>query len=233
MIITVDGFTASGKSTTVRKVANELHFFYLYTGLLYRGLAYLLMKKESYTLDLLPQASQEHIDYYLNSSHFSYQYDGKKEENIIYNNQVITNDLRTPSSAKAASLLAFNNNARKKIEEYEHYLARQHKHIIVDSRNAGSVVFPQASCKFFFTAAQETRAQRWYKDQQEKGITLSYKDALNDIIFRDKRDILSFDYQEKIKNEKSSHNKPFIIDTTHFSIQEITEKLLSIIRPLL
>ena len=124
MIITIDGPTASGKSTISRMLAKKLNCYYIYSGLLYRALAYVLMKQYGDTLDTLPNAKQEDVLAVLDPKRFTYTYNGG--EKIIFKGVDITPFLKESVIDQAASIVSTNKNVRAAIDEIQRTIAKYH-----------------------------------------------------------------------------------------------------------
>jgi cytidylate kinase len=219
MIITIDGPVASGKSTAGRIVAQKLGYYYLYSGLLYRALGYLLVHRCGYTMDTIINVRVEDIAYCLDAQKFVYQYDEHSQEHIVFENEDITQHLKDSFIDKIASIVSVNEQVRKSITVIQRSIASQHN-IIIDGRDVGSVVFPQAEFKFFLTAPVLVRAERWRKDQEKYGNHLPIDQAMTLITDRDNRD----------KNREIAPliipNDAIVIDTSELSIQQTVEKMM-------
>ena len=185
MIITIDGPAASGKGVTARKIAQQLNFFYLNTGFLYRAVAYLLLHEYGYTEQQL-HAVKEH-DVHACVTQLQYTYSSTEQEKVSANGVDLTPYLKKKDIDVAASFIAAQLVVRTAVVALEHALA-QKENIVVDGRDSGSTVFPQAEHKFFLTASLEVRVQRWQKDQQSKGKVFSFSDAQKILEERDARD---------------------------------------------
>lgn len=183
MIITIDGPTASGKSSAARALAHQLHIYYLNTGLLYRALAYLLLTYNK----SLTSPQQEDILPFIDSHRLKYIYDQDAHEHIFFDDQELTYLLKTPVIDKAASVLSLNAMVRTLLLDVQRNLALQHS-CVVEGRDTGTVVFPHADYKFYLTAPVSVRAVRWMNDQLMRGIQLDINQATAMIIERDKRD---------------------------------------------
>ena len=188
MIITIDGPAASGKTTLSRMLAKKLEFYYLSSGLLFRGLAYVLLKKYGYDQEKLKHPKSSDLIDIVDPEHFVYQYDPINQEQLFFDGQNITAHLKDPEISYAASIIAMNPTARHQILKLQHRLA-QNNNLIAEGRDLGSEVFPQAEVKFFLTASPEVRAARFAKDQAAKGNIFSLPQALKEIQERDERDI--------------------------------------------
>lgn len=187
MIITIDGPSASGKSTVAKLLAQQLGFYYLNTGFLYRALAFLLQEKYGATQHDLIAPKEEVLQQLLAPVRLDYNYEYKQGAQIIFDGTNITNYLKTPGVSQAASILSKNARVRQLLLNVQRQLAHDHN-VVVEGRDTGSVVFPNADYKFFLTASNKERARRWVADQAHKGVFLSLKEAENELSIRDKRD---------------------------------------------
>ncbi len=218
MIITIDGPTASGKSSTARVLAQQLGFFYINSGLLYRGLAWIALKQVS--MNELASLSSNRISTF--KEQLTYE-DSDGKAVLFCNENNITSLLKNPNIDKAASLLGTNQQARNIVLHWQRMLAQQHKNSIVEGRDAGTTVFPDAHYKFFLTAQAAIRAKRWLQDQRAKGIKLTIVQALKSINERDGRDA------ERSIAPLSVPEGALIIDNSDMNIVQTVEKIKSII----
>lgn len=187
LIITIDGPVASGKSTVSRMLANNLGYYYLCSGLLYRALGYLLINKFFYTQETIGNPRAEDIKACFDGQKFSYQYNKETQEHIFFEDQDITVHLKERLIDKITSLLSVNEQVRAAVTTMQRDIAHNHN-IVTDGRDVGSVVFPHADVKFFITASVEVRAERWRKDQEKYGNNLTLSQAAALITDRDNRD---------------------------------------------
>lgn len=186
MIITIDGPTASGKSTVARALARHLNIYYINSGLLYRALAYLLIYKASYKENDLKQIKSEDIQTYLGKCHYSY--DQKSGEHIVCDDVDITLSLKTSEMDAYSSIVSTKAQVREKVMQIDRAIAKKYD-LVIDGRDTGSAVFPEADYKFFLTANVSIRAQRWQKEQAATGIIYTLEQATKLIQERDERDI--------------------------------------------
>lgn len=218
MIITIDGPTASGKSTVGRLLAKELRYYYLYTGLLYRAVAYLLMKERGYTLESLAHPDISLVEQLLDAKKFHYFYDPTDRERIVYNGVDITDHLKGNTIAQGASIVSADLQVREHLNALQRTIANNHN-VVIDGRDSGSVVFPHAEHKFFLTASEDERAVRWQKQQTDRGIMLSIADAQEFIHSRDSRDASRAIAPLTIPNGAQT------IDATHLSIAQVLHEI--------
>lgn len=188
MIITIDGPTGSGKSTLGRMLAKYLHYYYLCSGLLFRALAYLLINKEIYKEEKLRNPSADDVRMYLNKERLQYCYDDAFQERIFFDKIDLTPHLKNFFIDKMTSILSENALVRKLIINRQRDIAYEYKDIVVDGRDSGSIVFSNATIKFFITAPLEIRADRWRNQQEKLGNRFSQKRAMEIVHKRDERD---------------------------------------------
>ncbi len=186
MIIAIDGPVASGKSTIARQLAHELGFYYLYTGLLYRGIAYVLVKKLGYTDADLVHPRHADVDAVMQSGRFVYRY-AVGEPSIIFDGEDITPELKKGEVDGWSSLSSADPYVRHAIFETQVALGKKHD-LVAEGRDIGTVVFPHAEHKFFLTASLEQRAFWWRKMQEQLGRVYSLDESLREVAERDRRD---------------------------------------------
>lgn len=220
MIITIDGPTASGKSTVGRLLAKKLNSYYLYTGLLYRAVAYLLMKDHSYTLETIAQPDMKIIDQLLDTKRFVYHYDPTDRERIVFDGVDITPYLRGDMIGQGASIVSTNPEVRERLDCLQRKIANDYD-VVIDGRDSGSVVFPHADHKFFLTASEDERAARWKKQQEKQGEAVTLESAKTFISTRDQRDSMRKIAPLTIPIGAQT------IDATHMSIAQVLEKITS------
>lgn len=187
MIITIDGPTASGKTTIARILARKLNFYYLSSGLLFRGLAYTLVHEYRYQEEQLQNPRQEDIEKILQEKRLTYKYAPGTNEQLFLDGANITALLRDKKISQYSSMIATNIIVRTALAEFQHEIADDHN-LVAEGRDMGSIIFPQASVKFYLTASLAARAERWRKDQDAKGRTLSFEQAQEEVKNRDERD---------------------------------------------
>ena len=174
------GASGAGKSTIARRVAGELGFVYIDTGALYRSIGYYVLKqgknpeKKEDVTGSLPgiQLELRHVD---------------GIQRVFLNDEDVSDDIRTPAVSMAASQVSAVPEVRAFLLELQREMARKNN-VIMDGRDIGTVVLPNASLKIFLTADPEDRARRRYEELLEKGETVTYEEVLRDVIQRDYND---------------------------------------------
>ena len=185
MIITIDGPTASGKTTIARMLAHKLGYYYLSSGLLFRGLAYALVHEYRYQEENILNPRTQDIEDACRLLHYVYE---NNAEQLFFNEKNITDLLRENKISNYASMLGTNGSVRQHLAQLQHKIADDHD-LIAEGRDMGSAIFPHAHIKFFLTASLDVRAERWAKDQRLKGRELSSAQAKEEVENRDARDM--------------------------------------------
>ena len=213
LIITIDGPSGVGKSTVAKSVAKNLALMYLDTGAMYRTIA-LEVKRHSLNLDndveLLSLLSTTDIEFVKDNNAFS----------IRLNGEDITREIRSPEISKISSDVATKSIVRKKLVEMQRNVGSK-GNIVVEGRDMGTYVFPDADFKFYLEASLGERAIRRKKQLMENGIEMDINKLIKDIESRDK--------QDKERSESPLHPAPnaVIIDTTNLNTDEVIERIIT------
>tara|TARA_R110002110_G_scaffold89303_2_gene232689 strand:+ start:39666 stop:40349 length:684 start_codon:yes stop_codon:yes gene_type:complete len=214
-VITIDGPSGTGKGTISGMLSKELGWHFLDSGALYRLVAVGAEKKGiSYSNinDLVDFALAMEVQ-------FSTQFDGS----IELNGEEVSALVREESSAGKASQVAAIPEIRQSLSKRQRVF-RQPPGLVADGRDMGTVIFPDALCKFFLTASPEERAQRRYKQLINKGLSVNLRALLQDIQARDERD--SNRAVSPLVPAEDAH----VIDTSDLSIDEVFTQVLLITR---
>lgn len=217
MIITIDGPAASGKSSAARCLAQKLGFYYLYSGLLYRACAYVLLK-QGYTKEQLAHIEPGIVSTFYNVQRIRYSYTPRDGEKIFFDDVDITPFLKTPKIDDASSLLSANPFIRHAVATVQHAIGAQ-SNIVADGRDMGTVVFPHAEVKFFLTASVAARAMRWQQDQAKHGHQFTIEEATAILSERDQRDTI------RNSSPLAVAADAIMIDNSMLSQQETCERM--------
>ena len=179
--IAIDGPAGAGKSTIARALAEELGYYYVDTGAIYRTVAYFL--------DLLGVSPKDvdGVERYLDELTVEIEYDEEGKQHMIMNGMDVSDDIRTQDISQKASLVSAHAIVRDMLLDMQRDVAKKHN-VIMDGRDIGTVVLPRATVKIFLTASAEIRAQRRLDEMQAKGQKGSFKQVLADIQQRDYQD---------------------------------------------
>lgn len=187
MIITIDGPTCSGKSTVAKLLAKKLDFAYLNSGLLYRGIAYILVHFFDYNETRLVDPQQVDLDQITKNHKFKYLYENNQPK-IMYDGHDITAYLKTKEMDNYASISSAAPQVRTSLMEIQRQIGQNHD-LIAEGRDTGTVVFPDAQLKIFLTASLEVRAKRWQDFMHKLGTDYSIAESMQLVDERDQRDI--------------------------------------------
>ena len=219
MIITIDGPTASGKSTVAKELAKQLGYTYINSGLLFRAVAYVA---NAIHLDPTDSEFSEKLSN-LFTDDLRYSYTPQDGTRVWYKDQEITFLLKTPLIDRLASQIALQAPVRDIILRFQQDLA-QTQSVITDGRDCGTVVFPNANYKFYITADEVVRAQRWQHDQEQKGKPYSLEQSKQLIAERDTRD------SERTIAPLTIPEDAMTVDTSTMSINEVIDMCLKVIQ---
>ncbi len=222
MIITIDGPTASGKSTVGRMLAKKLGYYYVYSGLLFRAVAYILHNEYGYTKEQFEHPNSDDINAVIDPSRFVYRYNDQEKEQIFFDGRDITPFLKEKSIDQFASLISRNMLVRKKLAQWQRGVAKS-VDVVVDGRDSGSVVFPNAEYKFYITASEQERAQRWRRQQVRYGNDIPLEQALSYIKERDQRDM------ERAHSPLIVPDGAHVIDNTSLTPEQTLDAMLLVI----
>ncbi len=211
--IAIDGPAGAGKSTIAKYVSAKLGYIYVDTGALYRTIA--LFIKENNIPD-------ENIAAELPKADVSLKFEDGTQH-VYLGDRDVSSLIRTPEISMEASRTSAIPVVRKYLFETQQKIARENN-VIMDGRDIGTVVLPNADVKIFLTASAEERANRRYKELSEKPGCPCYEEILSDIIERDHNDM----------NRKTSPLKQaddaVLIDTTELSLEESAAEIIAVIR---
>ena len=182
LIVAIDGPVGSGKSTLARRVAAMLGYIYIDTGAMYRAVALKSMRKNIGFDD----ASAEQLVVLARATRIDLRaVDGSQQ--VLLDGEDVTSAIRTPEVAQAASKVAVNPGVRHVLVA-EQRRAGEAGGVVMEGRDIGTVVFPDAQLKIFLTASPEIRAQRRWREHQQKGDSIDLARTLDEIHERDRRD---------------------------------------------
>lgn len=211
-IIAVDGPAGAGKSTVSKLCAARLGYTYIDTGAMYRAVALkcnleLGMRNEEWTESLIIGVAKD-IEIALDES-------GK----VFLDGVDVTKEIRTPEVSRGASNVAKFGFVRKKLTELQRDMAKRGK-VIMDGRDIGTQVLPNADLKIFLTASVDERAKRRFEELKAKNFPANLDQIKNEIILRDKQD------SEREIAPLSQADDAILLDSTNLSIEEVVNEIL-------
>ncbi|MDF2677414.1 MAG: (d)CMP kinase [Bacillota bacterium] len=211
MIIAIDGPSGAGKSTVAKLISKTLNFEYIDTGAMYRALAYKAFKN---SINICKE-NEDNINEMLKNTSVDY------DNNCIYLDGENVNDkIRDEIISKMSSKISTIAYVRLKMVDLQRAIAKN-KDVVMDGRDIGTAVFPNANYKFFITATVEKRAKRRYNELIKKGMDVCFDDVLSDIIKRDNNDTTREISPLQIADDA------ILIDTTEKDINDVVKEILN------
>ena len=214
--IAIDGPAGAGKSTIARRTAQELSFIYVDTGALYRALAVFLVDE-----GVSPEDTEK-VKEAVKSVKVLIAYENG-EQQVLVNGKNVTDRLRAESVGNMASTISAIPAVRAALLDLQRDLAKAHD-VLMDGRDIGTNVLPDAELKIYLTASVETRAERRYRDLQEKGVEKPLSEIKKEIEERDHRDMT-----RAIAPLKQAEDAVYL-DTSHLKIDEVVEAIRKLYR---
>ena len=212
--IAIDGPAGAGKSTIAKKIAKKMGYIYVDTGAMYRAMALFLLREK-----ITPRETEK-INKKCEEVDITIRYEGG--EQIVYlNGENVNGLIRTEEVGNMASASSPNPNVRKKLVELQQKLAAN-ADVVMDGRDIGTCVLPNAQVKVYLTADSKVRAQRRYKELTEKGVTCDLEVIEKDIIERDHQDMT-----REISPLKQAEDA-VLVDSSYLTIDEVVEKIIGL-----
>ena len=213
--IAIDGPAGAGKSTIARRVAKELSFIYVDTGAMYRAMALYLRKEVN-------RDDTEQIGNICQDAEISIEYQNG-EQIVLLNGENVNSYLRTEEVGNMASVSSAVPRVREKLLSLQRKLAKDMS-VVMDGRDIGTTILPDADVKIYLTASSLTRARRRYLELQEKGTVCNLDDIQKDIEERDQRDM-----NREISPLRQAKDA-VLVDSSDLTIQQVVDRILQIFR---
>lgn len=207
-VIAIDGPAGAGKSTIAKMAAQKLGYIYIDTGAMYRAVAWRVLQE--YT----PPVSTEQIISVLDDINIKLSYDENKNMRVETNGTDVSAAIRTPEVTALVSQVAAVSEVRTKMVELQRAMAKCGK-VLMDGRDIGTCVLPNADLKIFLTASVEERANRRARQMKEKDYDIDVEEIKKDIIARDEADM-----NREISPLKKADDA-LLLDTTEMTIEEV------------
>lgn len=214
--IAIDGPSGAGKSTMAKEIAEHFGLIYIDTGAIYRSVG-LFAHESGVGLD-----DQQGVTEILDKIELLLIYDDNGAQRMLLNGRDVSDDIRMPEVSIYASLVSAMQPVRAFLLDMQREFARSCD-VVMDGRDIGTVVLPDAAIKIFLTAEPKDRAARRYQELRDKGVETTYEQVYNDLIYRDESD----------KNRAAAPLKPaedsVIVDTSGNSLEQSTKQLITLI----
>jgi len=219
-IITIDGTSSTGKSTIAKRIAKKLGYIYIDSGAMYRALTYYCIKKKIISKSffnknvLINHLPSIKIDFIKNPNNNNLE--------VNLNGEFIESKIRTLEVSDLVSELAKFDDVRKYMVEIQHSLGNK-KGVVMDGRDIGTVVFPNAEYKFFLEASSKLRAKRRYDELVIKNKEISFNEVFENIISRDKLDT------NRSNSPLRKASDAILIDTENLNLDQVESKIMDYI----
>lgn len=214
--VAIDGPSGAGKSTIARTAAARFGFIYVDTGAIYRTVGLAAARAG------LPLGAEQDVLKLLPGLDIAFGYGEDGAQHMYLNGEDVSGLIRTPEISMRASEVSAMPEVRACLLDMQRKMAESHS-VIMDGRDIGTVVLPNASLKIFLTASPERRAERRYLELREKGATDSYDEVLRDIIKRDKND------SSRAAAPLKRADDAIEVDTSELSLDESIERICALI----
>ncbi|XOV67798.1 MAG: (d)CMP kinase [Fluviicola sp.] len=220
IVVAIDGFSSCGKSTLARELAKELHYVFIDSGAMYRGITLYALQNNCIAgneLDrgkLIQELDNIQLSFRLNSE--------TKKPELHLNGENVEKEIRTPKVASQVSQVATIKEVRAKLVDQQREMGKNGG-VVMDGRDIGSVVFPNAELKLFITADIETRVQRRFLELKEKGLDVSRDEVKANLLERDRID------STRKESPLTQTEDAVVIDNTEMSRLEQLELALELV----
>jgi cytidylate kinase len=216
MIIAIDGPSGAGKSTLGRRLARELNLLYVDTGAMYRAAALAVVAANVKATDADEVARI--------AARARIELAGDPDSlRVLLEGRDVSAEIRTEQITRLASIISAIPQVRRDLVSRQREMGMQGSGVVLDGRDIGTVVFPQADVKFFLTAVPEERAKRRFDEDHRKEPDLTFQETLDEINTRDERDSTRADSPLRIAEDA------VVIDTTELSIDQVFARMLEVI----
>lgn len=215
-IVAIDGPAGSGKGTVTKKVAERLNLVNVDTGAMYRCVSLEILNQK------IKLEEEEKIQKILDTIDIEYK-KTENEDKIFLNGKDVTKNIREKEVNDIVSKVSIIAGVREKMVNLQREFS-EGKNVIMEGRDIGTKVFPNADVKIYLDASAEERANRRMKQNLEKGINITYEEILSNIKYRDKTDST-----RKIDPLRQAEDAIYI-DSSNMTIEEVTEKIIEIIK---
>lgn len=212
--IAIDGPAGAGKSTIAKKVAKTKGFIYVDTGAMYRAMAYYLLNEK-----VDPENAKE-IEDKCQGADITIQYVGG-EQVVLLNGANVNGVLRTEEVGNMASTTSKNPKVRERLTQLQKELAAKND-VVMDGRDIGTCVLPNADVKIYLTASSAVRAKRRFDELTAKGESCDIKKIEEDIVKRDQQDMSR--EIAPLKQAEDAH----LVDSSYMTIEEVVQKILAL-----
>jgi len=216
LTIAIDGPSGAGKSTVARFLAKRLGYVYIDTGAMYRSVALRVKEKGISPEDELA------LNQLASSLHITFITEGEQTR-VCCDGEDITSAIRSPEISRLASSISKQKGVREALVQMQREMGKEGG-IILEGRDIGTVVFPDADVKFYLDAKSDERVRRRYHEMVKKGVKVDFKETQEELIQRDHNDM------HRIHSPLKKANDALFIDSTHRSVEEVVEEMVHMVK---
>lgn len=216
--IAIDGFSSSGKSTMAKKLAKTIGYAYIDTGAMYRAVTLYCLRNGLFDGDRL---DTERLEAALPDINITFGVDADGKTQTMLNGEVVEQEIRRMEVSSKVSIVAAVGSVRRVLVKQQQAMGKQ-KGIVMDGRDIGTVVFPDAEMKVYVDASPETRARRRYEELRAKGDSVTYKDVLANVSERDRIDTT------RAESPLRKADDAVVLDNSNMTIAEQDKWLLDL-----
>lgn len=216
--IAIDGFSSSGKSTMAKKLAKTIGYAYIDTGAMYRAVTLYCLRNGLFDGDRL---DTERLEAALPDINITFGVDADGKTQTMLNGEVVEQEIRRMEVSSKVSIVAAVGSVRRALVKQQQAMGKQ-KGIVMDGRDIGTVVFPDAEMKVYVDASPETRARRRYEELRAKGDSVTYEDVLANVSERDRIDTT------RAESPLRKADDAVVLDNSNMTIAEQNKWLLDL-----
>lgn len=216
--IAIDGFSSSGKSTMAKKLAKTIGYAYIDTGAMYRAVTLYCLRNGLFDGDRL---DTERLEAALPDINITFGVDADGKTQTMLNGEVVEQEIRRMEVSSKVSIVAAVGSVRRALVKQQQAMGKQ-KGIVMDGRDIGTVVFPDAEMKVYVDASPETRARRRYEELRVKGDSVTYEDVLANVCERDRIDTT------RAESPLRKADDAVVLDNSNMTIAEQDKWLLDL-----
>ena len=215
LTIAIDGPSGAGKSTVGESLAKRLGYIYIDTGAMYRAVALRARERGPATED------EEALYQWASSLHITFVTLGE-ETRVLCDGEDITESIRSPEISRLASDISKRKGIRDALVQLQREMGREGG-VVLEGRDIGTVVFPDADVKFYLDAETEVRARRRFDELVEKGLKVDFRETLEEVRQRDHNDM------SRVLSPLRKAEDAVVIDSTRRSVEEVVEEMVCIV----